>query len=463
MRARMSIRNIILIVAIVSMASMFFINMSFATNTGKITTETARLREKPETDSKVLELASLGDEVEILEEDNGWYKVKFKNIQGYIRTDLVEAKNNESKNSVKEENVQKSESTKTEETVKTSTSVTENVENTATAEETTAKEETIETNGKYNVSENLKLKLIPLIYSIESENINKDSEVEVLDIVNNWAKVKTNDNKEGWVITEKLVVKEEKTESVQEKTKAEEVKTEEKKEETKKDTTNTKTETKQETKTMYVNSQVVNIRAKADKTSSVVTKLNANAKVEVLSSENGWAYVNINGTKGYIAENLLSSSKQETSRSGLTERTTNKDTNSSQEQAQSTQTTEAKTTTSSGSSVVSYAQQFLGTKYVYGGTSTSGFDCSGFTQYVYKHFGVNLNRTAAAQYSNGTSVSELQAGDLVMFGKSGINHVGIYIGGNTFIHAANPSRGVTTDTLASGYYKTNYVGARRVF
>ena len=67
MRARMSIRNIILIVAIVSMASMFFINMSFATNTGKITTETARLREKPETDSKVLELASLGDEVEILE------------------------------------------------------------------------------------------------------------------------------------------------------------------------------------------------------------------------------------------------------------------------------------------------------------------------------------------------------------------------------------------------------------
>ena len=192
MRARMSIRNIILIVAIVSMASMFFINMSFATNTGKITTETARLREKPETDSKVLELASLGDEVEILEEDNGWYKVKFKNIQGYIRTDLVEAKNNESKNSVKEENVQKSESTKTEETVKTSTSVTENVENTATAEETTAKEETIEKNGKYNVSENLKLKLIPLIYSIESENINKDSEVEVLDILNNWAKVKTN-------------------------------------------------------------------------------------------------------------------------------------------------------------------------------------------------------------------------------------------------------------------------------
>ena len=50
-----------------------------------------------------------------------------------------------------------------------------------------------------------------------------------------------------------------------------------------------------------------------------------------------------------------------------------------------------------------------------------------------------------------------------MFGKSGINHVGIYIGGNTFIHAANPGRGVTTDTLSTGYYKTNYVGAKRIF
>ena len=50
-----------------------------------------------------------------------------------------------------------------------------------------------------------------------------------------------------------------------------------------------------------------------------------------------------------------------------------------------------------------------------------------------------------------------------MFGKSGINHVGIYIGGNTFIHAANPSQGVKTDSMSTGYYKTNYVGAKRIF
>ena len=245
---------------------------------------------------------------------------------------------------------------------------------------------------------------------------------------------------------------------------------------------------------MYVNSQTINVRQKADKTSQVIKQLSINTEVTVISTDNGWSYVDINGTKGYIAENLLSNTKQATSRGAMTERsttnsqtkattaetaaitneqTTTSNATSSNEQktntttASNTQKTEntstSETTTSTtGSSVVAYAQQFLGCKYVYGGTTTSGFDCSGFTQFVYKHFGVNLNRTAAAQYSNGTSVTNLQAGDLVMFGKSGINHVGIYIGGNTFIHAANPSRGVTTDTLASGYYKTNYVGARRI-
>ena len=78
---------------------------------------------------------------------------------------------------------------------------------------------------------------------------------------------------------------------------------------------------------------------------------------------------------------------------------------------------------------------------------------------------MNLNRTAAAQYSNGTAVSrgDLQVGDLVMFGNgSNINHVGIYAGNGTIVHAANPSRGVTTDTINSGYYNTHYIGARRI-
>lgn len=446
MKARMNIKSIIMIMATICLASMFFINICFAADTGKITTETARLREQPQEDAKILELASQGEEVEIIEEVNGWYKVKYKNITGYIRTDLIEVKNKEEANT-------------TNETENTTTNETEN-NNTET--------ENIAKNEKVKLLEDVKLKVIPLISSIELNEVNKDTEVEVVETLNDWIKVRTTDGKEGWM-TRRITTSTGETKVLVGLIEGNNNSTEN----TTTPTTtapSTQTEQKDTTKTMYVNSQTVNLRQKADKTSQVIKQLTINTKVTVTSTDNGWAYVEIDGTKGYIAESLLSKTKQETSRSETIQRNTTDTTNTTTDTTKTTKTTETtekntaiETTSTTGSSVVSYAKQFLGCKYVYGGTKTSGFDCSGFTQYVYKHFGVTLNRTAASQYSNGTAVTNLQTGDLVMFGKSGINHVGIYIGGNTFIHAANPSRGVTIDTLASGYYKTNYVGARRIF
>lgn len=120
----------------------------------------------------------------------------------------------------------------------------------------------------------------------------------------------------------------------------------------------------------------------------------------------------------------------------------------------------------SSSSIVSVAQNYLGVPYVWGGTSPSGFDCSGFTQYVFRQCGYSINRTADAQYSNGSYVSydSLQAGDLVFFANtysaSGITHVGIYIGGGQFIHAANG--GVKISSLSESYYSSRYYGARRI-
>ncbi len=479
MKIKLNIKSIIFM-TIIALASLLFINISFAANTGKVLVETAKLREQANTDSKVLELASQGEEVEILNEEDQWYKVKYKQITGYIRKDLIELNNKEAAST--------NEQTKENETQNTTENTTENVqtednkivENKTTDTNKEENEEDIVKNQKYKITEDVKIKVIPLISSIELDNVKKDEEVEVVEILNDWVKIKTSNEQEGWIRKEKLTtIKEEvaNTENTAEATdNASKVETSSNETQT---STDTNTEQTNTTKTMYVNSQSVNLRQKADKTSQVIKSLTLNTKVTVLSSTNGWAYVDVNGTKGYIAENLLTSTQKETSRSGLTTReqansnATKTESNSSTTSAvnttskstttSNTNTTESTTSSKSGSSVVSYAKQFLGCKYVYGGTSPSGFDCSGFTQYVYKHFGVNLNRTAAAQYSNGKSVTSLQAGDLVMFGKSGINHVGIYIGGNIFIHAANKSQGVRTDSMSTGYYKTNYVGARRIF
>ena len=451
MKIKLNIKSIIFM-AIIAMASLLFINISFAANTGKVIVETAKLREQANTDSKVLDLASQGDEVEILNEEDQWYKVKYKQITGYIRKDLIKLDNKETANAINS-NEQTNEENKntTENTVDDSKKSNETSENNQTEKtDTDEKEKTEEIikNQKYKITENVKIKVIPLISSIELDEVKKDDEVEVVEILNDWVKIKTSNEKEGWIRKEKLTT----------------IKTENK-EDTTTDTTTTQTNTAQnQTKTMYVNVQTANLRQKADKTSQVVKQLTQNTKVTVTSSENGWAYVDVNGTKGYIAETLLSSTQKETSRSGLTTREQSANTTNQTKKTNTSKTvTESTSTSQSGNSVVSYAKQFLGCKYVYGGTTPSGFDCSGFTQYVYKHFGINLNRTAAAQYSNGQLVTSLQAGDLVMFGKSGINHVGIYIGGNTFIHSANPSQGVRTDSMSTGYYKTNYVGARRIF
>jgi peptidoglycan DL-endopeptidase CwlO len=112
--------------------------------------------------------------------------------------------------------------------------------------------------------------------------------------------------------------------------------------------------------------------------------------------------------------------------------------------------------------VVGIAMQYLGTPYRWGGSSPStGFDCSGFTMYVFSRVGVSLPRTVSTQYGVGVAVSrsELQPGDLVFF--NGLGHVGIYIGGNQFIHSPHTGDVVKVSAI-TGYYSSNWVGARRV-
>lgn len=126
------------------------------------------------------------------------------------------------------------------------------------------------------------------------------------------------------------------------------------------------------------------------------------------------------------------------------------------------------------SDMIGYAKGFIGTRYRRGGKSPKGFDCSGFTSYVFDQFGIKLNNNSGSQFTQGTSVDrqEVEPGDLVFFKGSAsrssrVGHVGIAIDNNpdtgeiTFIHAAT-SGGIRIDKVSTPYYRSRYLGARRV-
>ena len=421
--------------AIISLASLLFINISLAANTGTINVDVANLRETADAESKILEQITLNQEVEIVGEEGDWYQITYNNITGYVNKELVTVNSNPEPT---EDNNQISENSTQENNVATENTTEEGTETDSTEEITL---------GEYKISEDTRLKLIPSINATDVIELKTDETVTVTEIMNGWACVETQTTK-GWLRKDKL----KKDEPVEEK--VEEVQEEQQ-------------EPAQETpiKTQYVNSTTVNVRQEANTSSTIVTTVALNTEVQVYSEENGWSKVKVNNVEGYISSSLLSNNKQETSRSQSTSRRTSSTKTTKNTASQATAQTTNVPASGNGSSIVATAKQYLGSKYTYGGSSPStGFDCSGFTSYVFKQHGISLNRTAAAQYSNGVAVSRanLQPGDLVMFGKSGINHVAIYIGGGQIIHASTPSTGVRIDSLSTGYYNNNYVGARRV-
>ena len=194
-----------------------------------------------------------------------------------------------------------------------------------------------------------------------------------------------------------------------------------------------------------VTASALNLRAEPSLSAAVIGKLYEGTTAEIIGINSGWFKVNSSAGTGYISPDYVEYIELSSASAG-----------------------QASSNSSLGQQVVDKALSYLGVKYVYGGASPSGFDCSGLSYYVYKQFGATLNRSSSAQTSNGYKVSksELMPGDLVFFsspGSSSVGHVGIYIGNGQMVHSVKPGRSVEIDTINSGYYSTYYWGARRIF
>ena len=193
-----------------------------------------------------------------------------------------------------------------------------------------------------------------------------------------------------------------------------------------------------------VNCNLLNVRVSPNTSCEIVDSMPLGTTFDIIYTENGWYNILMaNGKTGFVSADYV------------------KKVTSTGENSNSNVTSEVR------QEIVNDAASYLGYPYSYGSSGPNAFDCSGFTSYILKQNGVALPRTSYDQGSFGTYVkkSELLPGDLVFFSNRSdkrINHVGIYIGNDEFIHASTSTRGVVKDSLSSNYYVNHYITGRRV-
>ena len=235
-----------------------------------------------------------------------------------------------------------------------------------------------------------------------------------------------------------------------------------------------------------VNANKVNMRSGAGTSNSKVATANKGDKAYIVGISGGWYKVIYGQQVCYIRSDYLNLSEapyenKASSKSPIFFRGgkstgvdvsasalngTSSSSGSSDKNNSSSSSTTTTAPSSTGEKIVSTAKKYLGVPYVWGGSSPSGFDCSGLVYYVLRSCGYSVSRTSSAMYKDGTPVakSDLQPGDVVFFQntyKAGISHVGIYVGNGQFIHSPSTGEVVSYDDLYSDYYTSHYYGACR--
>ncbi len=212
---------------------------------------------------------------------------------------------------------------------------------------------------------------------------------------------------------------------------------------------------------VVTNVSAVNVRNAPSVEGDAIGSLKNGESVKIIAEGSKWTKILTNNGSAYVIASAIMDSAAfadyNVKKAASIARASN---------AQTDAATPSVANTTVGARIIAEAEKYLGVKYVYGGNSPSGFDCSGFVQYVLKKVGISVNRSSRDQYKNGYSISrsQLAAGDLVFFSRGGsISHVGIYAGNGKVIHSPSPGKVVSYSTLEHMCSYSTYVGARRIY
>ena len=453
------IKKIFILILII----LYFLITTSVADTGKVNTQAVRIRESADINSNILTNIYLNDEVEILENNGEWCKVRYNNTEGYVKTEFleIEGDSNTSNNSNTAVITQENQTETNNENIQDQNNVNQVTQDNVNETNNTIQDNTSQT--QYVLTAQANMRTMPNITSNIAVVLEQGKQVTTIVEFNNWIKV-TDGSNIGWVPKVKLLAQEQVSSTNEVPNNAEEGDTQENVTEE----TNQVEEENNINKPGIVTVETANVRESASTSATIIGFLDYNDTVTITKEEGDWYYVEGEEISGYVSKNLISTNVS--SRSLTEERKNDNDTtvidqdiNNNLTEALSNQNNQK------GNQIAEYAKQFLGCSYVSGGkTPSSGFDCSGFTKYVYSNFGYTLGNTAATQNNLGKDVNieDIAIGDLILFydeGKTKIGHTGIYIGDGNFVHAANASRGVVTDNLkTNSYYNTRIVSIKRI-
>lgn len=474
-------KKVFYIMLITIIALLFNIEITNAVNV-EITTETLNLREEPSTDSDIVAQISIGDDCELIEDEGDWYHVRYGEYTGYISSEYAQIVGDSSDNSNNENTNTTDENNNTSDNNAGENSVNNSTDNTTNEGVNSADNNNVTETNESNknvtatLNQNTSIKILPLVNSSNLENINRNSEVTVITQINGWSYIQT-DEISGWVRSDTLTIQN----STDTNTDNNDNNTSDNSSDNNNDNTddnNGSDNSTFERRTMYTNDTYVNIRAEASTSSDRIMVVEQNTALTVIGETGDWYIVETSQGNAYVSKELLSEERTTVTNRGNVERTSNTETQDKENEDEAEEDTSTSNSVK-GLEIVEYAKEFLGVPYVYGGASPSGFDCSGFTMYVYNHFGISMRHGAQAQAKLGEEVSadknskssllnNLQVGDLVFFldyeTMDEIGHCGIYIGDGNFIHASSGSGYcVKINSLLPGeYYNTRYCAARRI-